>query len=304
MNVSVIGLGNLGMPIAKNLLKGGYAVTVHDLRPEAAAKLLALGATWADSPREAVEGAETVLTVLPSPTAVSAAAEGESGLIAGLAAEATWIDISTNDLHLVRRLAAEVEARGAHMLECPMTGGIPRAHEGTMAVFVGGRLEVFERNRPLLQVIGGEVLYLGPLGSASIAKVITNMLAFIHLWALGEGLMLGRKAGLHVGPLFEAIKASCGNSFVAETEGPEILNGSYDYGFTLALAAKDAGLAYQLGREHGVPLEMGGLVEQILARGRAKYGDHAWSTQIVKLLEDDLGLDLRAEGYETPRIER
>jgi len=121
---------------------------------------------------------------------------------------------------------------------------------------------------------------------------------------LGEGLMLGKCAGLEVGTLFEAIKASCGNSFVAETEGPEILNGSYDYGFTFALQAKDAHLAYELGREFGVPLEVGGLVEQIIGRARRKYGDNTWSTQLVKLLEDELGVDLRAPGYETPRIER
>ena len=185
-----------------------------------------------------------------------------------------------------------------------MTGGIPLAHQGKMTVLVGGDRVVFDRNQPLLSTIGGKIFYMGPLGSAAVAKVLTNMLAAIHSWALGEGLMLGKCAGLDLATLFEAIKASCGNSFVAETEGPEILNGSYDYGFTIALQAKDANLAYELGRQFGVPLEMGSLVEQIIQRARRKYGDGAWSTQIVKLLEDDLGVNLRAAGYDTPRIER
>ncbi len=185
-----------------------------------------------------------------------------------------------------------------------MTGGIPLAHQGKMTILVGGEKDVFEKQLPILKVIGGKIFHLGPVGSAAVAKVVTNMLAAVHLWVLGEGLMLGKCAGLDLGILFEAIKASCANSFVAETEGPEILNGSYDYGFTIALQAKDANLAYELGRAVGVPLEMGGLVEQIINRARGKYGEQAWSTQIVKLLEDDLGVDLRAAGYETPPIER
>jgi 3-hydroxyisobutyrate dehydrogenase len=137
------------------------------------------------------------------------------------------------------------------------------------------------------------------VGSASIVKLLTNMLAFVHLWALGEGLMLGTAAGLETGAVYEAIKASCGNSFVAETEGVPIMTGSYDYGFTLALAMKDMRLAMALADAHHVPLPMAGLAQQILQRGIARYGERFWSTGIVKLLEDDMGIDLRAAGYET-----
>jgi 3-hydroxyisobutyrate dehydrogenase len=304
MQLGLIGLGNLGTPVANNLLEAGYTLTVHDLRPEAAEKVLALGATWADSPRAVAERSDTVITVLPSPAAVAAAVERENGILAGLRRGCTWIDISTTDRRETQRLATLCAEKGIGVLETPMTGGIPLAHQGKMTILVGGEKDVFEKHLPVLEVIGGKIFYLGPVGSAAVAKVVTNMLAAVHLWVLGEGLMLGKCAGLDLGILFEAIKASCANSFVAETEGPEILNGSYDYGFTIALQAKDANLAYELGREVGVPLEMGGLVEQIVNRARGKYGDQAWSTQIVKLLEDDLGVDLRAAGYETPRIER
>lgn len=189
-------------------------------------------------------------------------------------------------------------------METPVTGGIRLLHRGEMTVFLGGEKDVLEQQRPILELFGSEIIHLGPVGNASIGKVVTNMMAAIHLWALGEGLMLGKRAGLEVGPLFEAVLASCAKSFVAETEGREILNGSYDYGFTLELASKDAHLAYKLGREFGVPLEMGSLIEQLFHRAMAKYGADTWSTQVVKLLEDDLGTDLRAPGYETPPIQR
>ncbi len=303
-HIGLIGLGNLGTPIAKNIIKAGYPLTVYDLQRDTAEKLLQQGAQWADSPQAVAEQAVVVLTVLPSPAAVAAAVEGENGLVFGLETGNTWIDISTTDRLETQRLAALCAKRGVDALEAPMTGGIPLAHAGQMSIFVGGDKAVFEKNLPLLEVIGGKILYLGPIGSAAVAKVITNMLAAAHLWLLGEGLMLGKQAGLEIGTLFESIKVSCGNSYVAETEGPEILNGSYDYGFTFALQAKDANLAYELGREFGVPLEMAGLVEQLIQRARRKYGDNEWSTGLVRLLEDDLGTNLRAEGYETPRIER
>ncbi|MCP4357136.1 MAG: NAD(P)-dependent oxidoreductase, partial [Chloroflexi bacterium] len=213
--------------------------------------LLAQGARWADSPQAVAEQSDTVLTVLPSPAAVAAVVEGKRGLLAGLRSGSTWIDISTTDRRETQRLAALCAGKGIGVLEAPMTGGIPLAHEGRMTVLVGGDKDTFEENLPVLETIGGRIFHMGPVGSAAVAKVITNMLAAVHLWMLGEGLILGKRAGLDLGTFFEAIKASCANSFVAETEGPEILNGSYDYGFTFALQAKDANLAYELGREFG-----------------------------------------------------
>src|SRR5207248_2448017 len=145
-----------------------------------------------------------------------------------------------------------------------------------------------EAHLPVFQAMGGTVLHIGPVGSASVSKVITNMLAFIHLVAVGEALMLAKRSHLDLATTFAAIKASSGTSFVHETESQLILSGSYNIGFTLDLACKDLLLAHQLGRECGVPLELGGLVEQIFLRARAQYGGAAWSTMVVKLLEDAL----------------
>ena len=168
---------------------------------------------------------------------------------------------------------------------------------GQITVIVGGDPAVFAAHLPVFEAIGGRVFHVGPLGSASVLKVITNMLAFIHLVAAGEALMLARRGGLDLAQSFEVIKASSGTSFVHETESQVILNGSYDIGFTLDLACKDLGFAHDLGEELGVPLELATLVEQTFSRAREEYGGDAWSPMVVKLLEDALGTDLRAPGF-------
>jgi len=296
-NVGFIGVGNLGVHLAASLLRAGFRVTVHDLNREAAARLLAAGAEWAASPQQVAEASESVLTCLPSPKAVNAVVSGERGLLAGLKPGAAWIDMSTNDRHEILHLAALAAQKGVACLEAPVTGGVHKAASGTITVLVGGEPAVYEAHRHIFQAMGNPVFYTGPLGSASVIKVITNMLAFVHLVAVGEALMLAKRGGIDLAQAFAIIKASSGNSFVHETESQVILNGSYNIGFTMDLACKDLGFALQLGRELGVPLELAGLVEQTFIRARAQYGGQAWSSQVVKLLEDALGTDLRAPGF-------
>ena len=295
--VGFIGLGNLGRHLACALLRAGHDVCVHDLDPEASAALVASGATVAGSPRSVAEAAGVVFTCLPSPAAVNAVVSGPDGVLAGLAAGGTWIDMSTNAGDETVRLAALAAEQGVRVLEAPVTGGVHKAASGEITVLVGGDEAVFAEHRELLGAFGSPVLYMGPLGSAATIKVITNMLAFIHLVAAGEALMLAKQGGLDLAASFEAIAASSGTSFVHETESQLILSGSYDIGFTMDLACKDLGFATQLGRDLGVPLELAALVEETFLRARARYGGGAWSTQVVKLLEDALGVDLRAPGF-------
>lgn len=292
-----IGIGNLGVHLAGSLLRAGFPLIIYDLNKDAAAGLLAAGARWADSPQAVAAASDSVFTCLPSPKAVSAVVSGERGILAGLKPGGTWIDMSTNDRHELLRLAALATARGITCLESPVTGGVHKAAAGDITVLVGGDEAVYAAHLPALQAMGGQVFYMGPLGSASVIKVITNMLAFIHLVAAGEALMLAKQGGLDLAQAFEAIKASSGNSFVHETESQVILNGSYNIGFTMDLACKDLNFAMQLGRDFGVPLEVAGLVEQTFIRARAQYGGGAWSSQVVKLLEDAVGTDLRAPGF-------
>ena len=292
-----IGIGNLGMHLAGSLLRAGYALTIFDLNKTAAKTLLAAGARWADSPAEVGKVSDTVFTCLPSSKAVSAVVSADNGVLAGLAAGGTWIDMSTNDREETIRLAALAAAKGVAALEAPVTGGVHKAAAGDITVLVGGDQKVYEAHLPMLQAMGGEIIHMGPLGSAAVIKVITNMLAFINLVAVGEALMLAKRGGLDLAQSFHAIKASSGNSFVHETEGQLVLNGSYNINFTMDLACKDLGFATQLGRNFGVPLEVAGLVEQTFIRARSQYGGGAWSSQVVKLLEDAMSTDLRAPGF-------
>ena len=297
MSYAFIGLGNLGKHLAASLLRAGFEVTDHDLEERSAESLIEMGAGWAPSPKDAAEAADSVITCLPSPAAAVAVLTGENGAFEGLGAGGTWIEMSTNDQHEVERLAGIAAGQGIATLEAPVTGGVHKAASGEITVLVGGEEAVYEAHLPALRAMGGAVFHMGPLGSASVIKVITNMLAFIHLVAAGEALMLAKKGGLDLKQSFEAIQASSGNSFVHETESQVILSGSYNIGFTLDLACKDLGFAQQFGREFGVPLELAGLTEQIFRRAQARYGGDAWSPKVVKLLEDALGTELRAPGF-------
>ncbi|MFZ9628077.1 MAG: NAD(P)-dependent oxidoreductase [Ilumatobacteraceae bacterium] len=295
--VGYVGLGNLGFHLAHNLLKAGHTVTVTDLDKNLATPLLAEGAHWADTAKQVAEASDVVFTCLPSPRVIDAVVCGPDGILAGLAAGGTWIDNSTNDQEETLRLAAICADRGVRMLESPVTGGVHKAAAGDITVLVGGDEALFEEHADLLGVIGSPVLHMGPLGSAAVIKVITNMLAFIHLVAAGEALMLAKRGGLDLTKAFHAILNSSGNSFVHETESQVILNGSYNINFTMDLAVKDLGFAMEFGRRFGVPLDLAGQTLQTFIRARSQYGGSAWSSQVVKLLEDALGTDLRAPGF-------
>lgn len=294
MTYAFVGLGELGAHLAASLLRAGFALRVHDRNPDAVARLAALGATPCASTAQAATGASALITCLPSP-AVSEAVLREALTV--LPPGSDWVEVSTIGRDEVLRLAALSEAHGVGMLEAPVTGGVHLAARGEITVLAGGDPARLERHRPALQAMGGRIFHMGPLGSAAVIKVITNMLAFIHLVADGEALMLARRAGLDLKTSWEAITASSGTSFVHETEGQLVLNGSYDVGFSMDLALKDLGFALGMGREFEVPLDLAGVTQQTYVRARAAYGGAAQSPMIVKLLEDVLGIDQRAEGF-------
>jgi 3-hydroxyisobutyrate dehydrogenase len=289
-----IGLGHLGKYLAINLVRGGFDVGVYDLQQSAADAVLAAGAHWANSIPELAKSSDGLITCLPSPAATAAVLEQA---LPSLRSGSTWIEMSTNDFAAVEALAARARDLGIATLACPVTGGVHRAEAGDITVLVGGDPLVFALHEPALKAMGGRVIHLGGIEQAAVTKVVTNMLAFIHLIAAGEALMLCAKAGVDLRSAFDAIAASSGNSFVHETESQVILNGSYDIGFTMDLACKDAGFAVEFGRRFGVPLRLAGVMEQTFIEGRAKYGGGAWSSMIVKLLEDSVGTSLRAPGF-------
>lgn len=295
--IGFIGLGNLGVHLAASLVREGFQVIVHDLDPSRAEPLLADGAHWGASPRRVAEAVEVVITCLPSPAAVDAVMLGPDGVLEGLGPGGTWVEMSTNDRENVARVAALAGDRGVAVLEAPVTGGVHKAASGEITVLVGGDEAVHARLLPVFRAVGDNVFFMGPLGNASIIKVITNMLAFIHLVAAGEALMLAKRGGLDLALAFEAIRASSGNSFVHETESQVILSGSYNIGFTMDLACKDLGFATEMSRDFGVTLPLEQLVEQTFQTARSQFGGDAWSPMVVRLLENAVGETLRAPGF-------
>ena len=294
MHYGYIGLGNLGANLAACLRREGFTVTVNDLDKKLAERLIALGATWADSPAEVAAAADHVITCLPSPTVSEKVLRQ---FLPHMKKGSSWIEMSTVSRDDIHRLAAIAAEFGVRAMELPVTGGVHLAAQGKITMLAGGDADLFELHKPALQAMGDKIFHMGPLGSAAIIKVITNMLAFIHLVADAEALMLAKRGGLDLGTAWEAIAASSGNSFVHETEGKLILNGSYDVAFPIDLVLKDLGFALGFGKEFGVPLDLAGVTMQTYIRGKAAYGGDAQSPQIAKLLEDLLQTDLRAPGF-------
>ena len=294
MQYGFVGLGHLGEKMAGCLVRGGLAVKVFDLNKDAVARLVAKGATAGTSAADVASQSDAVITCLPSPT-VSEKILRE--MLPQCKKDTVWIEMSTLDRDNIIRLAALAAEHGVKTLECPVTGGVHLADVGKVTVLVGGDKNLFEKHEQALRLIGSRVFFMGAVGSAAIIKVITNMLAFINLVGCSEALMLAKRGGLDLATAYEAIKASSGNSFVHETEGALILNGSYDIDFTMDLTLKDLGFALGFGREFGVPLTLASALMPTFLSGKAAYGGGAQSTQIAKLLEDLLKTDLRAPGY-------
>ncbi|MCV2867697.1 NAD(P)-dependent oxidoreductase [Defluviimonas sp. WL0002] len=294
MHYAYIGLGNLGANCAACLLRAGFELTVFDLNRAAADPLIEAGAQWADSAADAAARADHVITCLPSPAVTEKVL---AQILPVMKPGATWIEMSTLGRDDVLAFAKIAEASGIRMLELPVTGGVHLAARGEITMLPGGDKELVDLHWKAFEAMGNRIFHMGPLGSSSIIKVITNMLAFIHLKACSEALMLAKRGGLDLGQAWHAIQASSGNSFVHETEGALILNGSYDIAFDIDLALKDLGFALGFGKEFGVPLDLASMTNQTYVAAKAAYGGKAQSPMIAKLLEDLLGTDLRAPGF-------
>ena len=297
MRIGFIGLGNVGGKLAGSLQRNGFDLTVRDLDPSAAQPFLDAGASWAESPGEIAEDCDTVITCLPSPAACSEVMEADDGILAGLSAGKVWMEMSTTDEAEVRRMGVLVAATGAEPIDCPVSGGCHRAATGNIAIFAGCEREVFDRILPVLTAMGRRILHTGPLGSASVLKVVTNYLATANLVSVAEALTTAAAAGMDLNTTYEAIRISSGNSFVHETEGQVILNGSRDISFTMDLVVKDIGLFDEVARRHDVPLEVSPLLRQIFEDGQERFGPREWSPNIIRRLEEPTGLDVRAPGF-------
>ena len=297
MRIGFIGLGNVGGKLAASLQRNGFDLVVYDLDRTAAQSLVDNGGLFADSARQLAATTDIVITCLPSPQAVADVMESDDGILRGMRPGQIWMEMSTTDATEVRRLGERVANHRASTLDAPVSGGCHRAATGNISILVGGDRSAFATALPALIAMGRRILHTGPLGSASVLKVVTNYLCSVHLVALGEALTVAKQAGLDLNMAFEAIRISSGNSFVHETESQVILNGSYNIGFTMDLVLKDMGLFDELARRHNVPLELSPLILEIFEDGSERFGPRAWSSMIVRRLEDACGVELRAPGF-------
>ena len=295
--VGFVGLGNVGAKLAGSLQRSVPDLVVCDLDPAAAVPLLEAGAEWAASPAEVARRCEVVITCLPNPAASAQVVEGDGGLLGAMTAGSVWVEMSTTDEAEVHRLASRLAEVGAVAADCPVSGGCHRAATGNISIFAGCDRQLFERLLPVLSAMGRQVLHTGPLGTASVLKVVTNYLATAHLAALTEALVTAAAAGMDLATTYDAIRISSGNSFVHETEGQVILNGSRDIGFTLDLVAKDLGLFQSVADRAGVPLALSPLLQGLVADAMGRYGPREWSPNLIRGLEDATGLDVRAPGF-------
>ncbi|MGI9297523.1 MAG: NAD(P)-dependent oxidoreductase [Gammaproteobacteria bacterium] len=297
MKIGFIGLGNVGGKLAGSLLRNGFDLTVHELDENAARPLLDGGAKWADSPAACAKNAEMLITCLPSPAASAEVMEAENGVLAGLSAGAIWGEMSTTDDSEVRRIGEKVRTAGGDALDCPVSGGCHRAATGNIAIFAGGARETFERAMPALSAMGRRILHTGELGSASVLKVATNYLATANLVSLCEAFAVCKKSGMDMATTYEAFRISSGNSFVHETEGQVILNGSRDINFTMDLVVKDVSLFQAVAEKFNAPLELSPLLVRIFKDGEKRYGAREWSPNIIRRLEDACGVRILADGF-------
>jgi len=297
MKIGFIGLGNVGGKLARSLLRNNFDLTVRDLDENLTKPFKDLGAKVSNSGKKLAEEVDLIITSLPSPKVCADVMEAEDGILNGLSQNKIWLEMSTTDEAEIKRLGEKVIAKKAIPLDGPVSGGCHRAATGNIAIFVGGERKAFEKVLPALAVMGRKVLHTGELGTASVLKVITNYLASVHLVALGEAWTVAKKSKLDLAKAYKGIAISSGNSFVHETESQVILNGSYNINFTMDLVLKDTGLFDDLAKKLRSPLEISPKIVEIFKDGQKKYGSRAWSSMIVKRMEDLNNINFRANGF-------
>jgi len=297
MKIGFIGLGNVGGKLAASLLRNKFDLTVRDIETKLTNDLKNKGAKVSNSAKELAEQTDLIITCLPSPEICAEVMESPEGVINGLSKNKIWLEMSTTDESEVKRLGKLVMEKKAIPLDGPVSGGCHRAATGNISIFVGGERNSFEKILPILTTMGRKILHTGELGTASILKVITNYLASVHLAALGEAWTVAKKSKLNLNKVYKGIAVSSGNSFVHETESQVILNGSYNISFTMDLVQKDMNLFNELSKKLNTPLEISPFILDIFKDAQKKYGPRAWSSMVVKRLEDKFGLDFRSNGF-------
>ena len=295
--VGFVGLGTMGGRMAANVQKAGFKLVVHDMHRQAASHHLNAGAIWADSPRALASQADVIFSSLPEPPDVEAVALGPDGLIAGMKPGAAYFDLSTNSPSVVKALHAAFAERGAHMLDAPVSGGPAGAASRKLAIWVGGDENVFNQHKAVLDAIGDKAAYIGPIGSATVAKLVHNMSGYAIVCALAETFTMGVKAGVDPLVLWQAVRqGAAGRRFTFDALIDQFLPGKYDPpAFALKLAHKDVSLANALGRELGMPMRLCNLTLAEMTEALARGWGNRDSRSVMLLQLERAGVEIAVD---------
>ncbi|MGE4609799.1 MAG: NAD(P)-dependent oxidoreductase [Paracoccaceae bacterium] len=303
MRIGFVGLGTMGGAAALNLIRGGHQLTVCDLDRERAIEHLKLGATWADTPSDAANGADIVFTMVFGPKQIEQIVHGPNGLLSALGPGQTWIDMTTNQPELVRNLAKDIANTGAQAIDAPVTGAVDGARNGNMTQFAGGDEATVERLRPVMELMG-PVHYMGPSGSGSITKLASNQLWAIHAIAMGEALVMAVKSGVELPRAWDALKIGASESWCMHHDAPSVFAGHYDPSFSLDLCRKDLKLIVGACDTAGTSAPVTRLTYEQFEKAREKYGGDKGELHVVKLEEEAAGVSLQMSGDWVPHWEK
>ena len=297
MQVGFIGLGTMGTHMAGHAQKAGYKMVVNDLRKDAAAPHLAAGAIWADTPRAVAEQSDVIFTSLPEPPDVEKVALSPDGVLAGVKKGAAWFDLSTNSPKVVKALNEKFAEKGAHMLDAPVSGGPKGAASRKLAIWVGGEKAAFDRHKAVLDAIGDQARYIGPIGAATVAKLVHNLSGYAVVCALAESFAMGVKAGVEPLALWDAVRhGAVGRRHTFDALVDQWLPGTYEpASFALKLARKDVGLATALGRELGLPMRISELTYAEMTEAINRGWGGRDSRSVMLLEQERAGIEVKVD---------
>ena len=293
--IGVIGLGNMGSAVARNIQRANFPLYVHDIRKDVGKKLIEKGAIWKNSPKELMDDVDIVVSMVFGPKEIEAVMKNENGILQSSCKDKGWIDLTTSSPSLMRNLAKEFEALGGFAVDAPVTGSLDAAIRGDMIMFVGGSEKAISNAKEVLKVIG-EIRCVGDYGNGYVAKLVNNQLWKIHATAIGEAMVLAKKAGLEPELWWKVMKGGAADSFVLQHDVPSIFSGHYDPSFRLELALKDLDLIQDLIKEHGTRSELTQACHKRFQEAANRYGDEAGEMTVCKLIEEDANINLRVKG--------
>ena len=293
MKVGFIGVGFMGQHMAKHILEGGHDLTIYDISETAAKDLIAAGAKWALSPSEVATVSEVIFTSLPTPQDVEQVVMGEGGIMAGALEGTTFFDLSTTDPETISRISNAAAQKGMSVLDAPVSGGTIGAEQGTLCVMVGGDKNKYDKYKPVLDLIGNQVVYCGNLGAGAVCKIVNNLIGMTLGVVLSEAFSLGVKAGVDPMTLYNAVSMSSGETRQMHTFPTGLFEGNFEPGFKLDLGSKDVGLATNLGRSLRVPMDVSNLIQQKYVEAQNKGLGGQSTVAIAKLQEERAGVEIR-----------